>query len=285
MSANMGANAGSPAVHAVPRRLVEDAWKSMNRRYAIGAAVLLAALVLLWVTGNGPGAWRAAAPGAASTPGVAKAPATASREAGGAATAPAPSAGTAPGGSAPAAASPASPASPATGGSSARAPAGPTTNGGTATMPASPAGNNGGPSAAPASPAANAGGASASGKGPSADGAAAASPAALPGAPVARLYFEPDQAWPMGELGPRLAPVLDRLGAEPDTKALVSGFHDRHGPPEHNAALAERRAQTVRRVLIREGVAADRIVLARPQQAQGSGRDREARRVEVTVTR
>jgi outer membrane protein OmpA-like peptidoglycan-associated protein len=110
-------------------------------------------------------------------------------------------------------------------------------------------------------------------------------PKPLPGAPVARVYFEPDQAWPSGELGPRLAPVLARLKAEPDTKALVSGFHDRRGSAERNEALALRRAQAVRRVLIREGVAPERIVLAKPQQTQGSGPDREARRVEVTVAR
>jgi K(+)-stimulated pyrophosphate-energized sodium pump len=79
--------------------------------------------------------------------------------------------------------------------------------------------------------------------------------------------------------------VLARLKAEPDAKALVSGFHDRRGSAEMNAALAKRRAESVRRVLIREGVAADRIVLAKPQQTTGSGANREARRVEVTVAR
>ncbi|MEI7446776.1 MAG: OmpA family protein, partial [Burkholderiales bacterium] len=111
-------------------------------------------------------------------------------------------------------------------------------------------------------------------------------PRPVAGAPVARLYFEPDQAWPSGDVGKRLAPVIARLKAEPDTKALVSGYHDRRGPSvERNVALAKRRAQSVRRVLIREGIAADRIVLAKPQQTQGSGPDREARRVEVTVAR
>jgi len=79
--------------------------------------------------------------------------------------------------------------------------------------------------------------------------------------------------------------VLARLKADRETKALVSGFHDRRGSVEKNAALANRRAQGMRRVLIREGIAADRIVLAKPQQTQGSGPDREARRVEVTVAR
>ncbi|RPH42832.1 MAG: OmpA family protein [Burkholderiales bacterium] len=261
---------GGTPVQGAPRRLVEDAWVALNRRYLIGAVALSAALVLLWATGNGPGAWRAAAPGAA--------PVAASRDASG--NGAAPSAQTQPGGATPAAAgSTGGAGAPASSASSPPAANGGAAGGTTATpAPAAPApaangkGNGNGNAAPP------------SGSG-QANGAAAATPRALPGAPVARLYFEPDQAWPVGELGPRLAPVLARLKADPDTKALVSGFHDRRGSAERNATLANRRAQAVRRVLIREGVAADRIVLAKPQQTQGSGPDREARRVEVTVAR
>jgi outer membrane protein OmpA-like peptidoglycan-associated protein len=215
-------------VQAAPRRLVEDAWVTMNRRYAIGAGVLLALLVVMWALGMGPGS-RPAGQAPTVTPSAAQ--------------------------TAPATAAPAAPA---------------------------PAASVAAPTPGAGLPAAAERPAAAAGAAPS---AGPATPAPLPGAPVARIYFEPDQAWPSGQLGPRLAPVLARLKAEPDTKALVSGFHDRRGSPERNAALALRRAQAVRRVLIREGVAADRIVLARPQQAQGSGPDREARRVEVTVAR
>jgi outer membrane protein OmpA-like peptidoglycan-associated protein len=233
---------GTP-VQAAPRRVVEDAWVSLNRRYAIGAAALAAALGLLWITGNGPGAWRAAAPDAMPDVGAvpAKVMATATVTAG------TPAAGPA------------------------------------ASLPAPSAANAGAGNAVPSQDSAT-NDTAASGNGrPSIDPAAL--PKAVPGAPVARLYFEPDQAWPTGELGPRLALVLARLKAEPGTKALVSGFHDRRGSAERNAALAQRRAQAVRRVLIREGIAVDRIVLAKPQQTQGSGADREARRVEVTVAR
>jgi len=204
-----------------PRRAVEDAWRALNRRYAIGTGVLVALLLLLWTLGVGPGAWRAAEPGPGTVPAA-------------------------------------------------------TTGAATTTAPLAP------PSAPPAgAPAGPAG----PGSGSPAAGTAPAMPKPLPGAPVARVYFEPDQAWPSGELGPRLAPVLARLKAEPDTQALVSGFHDRRGSAERNEALALRRAQAVRRVLIREGVTPERIVLAKPQQTQGSGPDREARRVEVTVAR
>jgi outer membrane protein OmpA-like peptidoglycan-associated protein len=242
-------------VQAAPRGLVEDAWHALNRKYAIGAGVLAALLLLLWLVGAGPGAMRAAGPGAATPAATADAPAATPR---------------------PEAASPAT----------------------------APAGRDGSGAVAGSGQAANAGAAAGAAASPSAaaepstdDGAQAAAGAAkpappgaggpvpVPGAPVARLYFEPNQAWPTGEVGPRLAPVLARLKADPDTKALVRGFHDRRGSAELNEALAQRRAQTVRRILIREGVAADRIVLVKPQQTKGGGSDREARRVEVTVAR
>lgn len=254
-------------IQGAPRRMVDDAWRTLNRRYAIGTGVLVTALLLLWGLGMGPGASRSEAPGAKDTP------AALARDASGTATP-----GGVPGG--PTAAG-ASTGAATKGAGASSAPSGSTTNGsGAAGVASSGSGAAGAASSGSGTPGAG-NGSVASGNG----AAAASTPRPLPGAPVARLYFEPDQAWPSGEVGPRLAPVLARLKAEPDTKALVSGFHDRRGSAEQNAALAMRRAQVVRRVLIREGIAADRIELARPQQTQGSGSDREARRVEVTVAR
>jgi outer membrane protein OmpA-like peptidoglycan-associated protein len=232
----------------LPRPSTQDAWRELNRRYSLGTAALVALLLVLWAIGSGPGAtWRAAAPDA----GIAPQASTPPKPAGVTPGAADPSASRA----APGAATATAP-SAATGGAAA---------GGTAAGTAKPDA-----AARSTTPPAS---------------AAPATPRPVAGAPVARLYFEPDQAWPSGELGPRLAPVLARLKAEPDTKALVSGFHDRRGSTERNATLALRRAESVRRVLIREGIAADRIVLAKPQRTTGSGSDREARRVEVTVAR
>jgi outer membrane protein OmpA-like peptidoglycan-associated protein len=246
---------------AAPRRSVEDAWRTLNQRYAIGTGVLVALLALLpWTIGIGPWAERAAVLDAAVSSRTAQAPATAAS--GGPSAAGAPSAAAGASGSASAAGA-ASTAQAAAGAGSSAAGAASTAPGASSTS-----GTSGG-TGAPARDAAS----------------AAATPRPVAGTPVARLYFEPDQAWPTGEVGPRLAPVLARLKAEPDTKALVSGFHDRRGSAERNEALALRRAQAVRRVLVREGVATERIVLAKPQQTTGSGPDREARRVEVTVAR
>jgi outer membrane protein OmpA-like peptidoglycan-associated protein len=232
------------AVQAAPRRLVEDAWKTLNQRYAIGTGVLVAALAVMWSVGMGPGREgdAPAVSGVGSGVAAVTAPVSAVRPGGEVSGAVARQASE-PVAAAPSVASGASAASPAEGNASASA--------------------GSGPAPAPAEPTTR----------------------AIPGAPIARIYYEPDQAWPSGEVGKKLAPVLARLKADRETKALVSGFHDRRGSVEKNAALANRRAQGMRRVLIREGIAADRIVLAKPQQTQGSGPDREARRVEVTVAR
>jgi len=266
-------------IQGAPRRLVEDAWASLNRVYGIGTAALLAVLLLLWVVGGGPGSGRSAGPdptpaGAAAgapLPRVADAPLTPLTP-----LAPAPSNGAAPLAGAPVpngSAANGRPAPELTGSTGSTGSAAATTAvaavaiNGSAGTPADTTG--------PADPRSI----------PSADETTNALPRAVAGAPVARLYFGSDQAWPSGQVGPSLAPVLARLRAEPDSQLLVSGFHDSRGSAERNAALAQRRAQSVRSVLIREGVAADRIVLARPQQSQGSGPDREARRVEVTIAR
>jgi outer membrane protein OmpA-like peptidoglycan-associated protein len=233
------------AVQAAPRRLVEDAWRTLNQRYAIGTGVLVAVLAVLWLVGMGPGREVDSPVGSGAGSGVpaVTAPVSAVRPGGEVSGAVARQASEAVVAAAPSVGSSGATASPAVGNGSASA--------------------GSGPAPAPAEPTTR----------------------AIPGAPIARIYFEPDQAWPSGEVGPKLAPVLARLKAEPSTKALVSGFHDRRGSVEKNAALASRRAQGVRRVLIREGIAADRSVLAKPQQTQGTGPDREARRVEVTVAR
>ncbi len=254
-------------LQGAPRPLVEDAWVALNKRYATGAGVLIAALALLWAFGFGPNATRGPQGDAGASLRTADVPSAATRPAAGT-----PSSG-APGASAGDASASGSNAVPGPGAAAGAPGLTASTAGGTAA-----AGTSATPGAPSTPTAPSAGGAGAG-------DASSAQPRPVPGAPVARLYFEPDQAWPSGEVGPRLAPVLAKLKADPDTKALVSGFHDRRGSIEMNAALAKRRAETVRRVLIREGVAADRIVLAKPQQTTGSGANREARRVEVTVAR
>ena len=63
----------------------------------------------------------------------------------------------------------------------------------------------------------------------------------------------------------------------------VTGFADRSGDVPNNVALAKRRAAAVRDALVAEGIPAERIQLAPPQDVTGTGSDDEARRVEIAV--
>jgi len=65
----------------------------------------------------------------------------------------------------------------------------------------------------------------------------------------------------------------------------VTGYADRTGDRAANAELAKRRAAAVRDALVAEGIAADRIRLQPPKDVTGSGSDRDARRVEISVGR
>jgi membrane fusion protein (multidrug efflux system) len=63
----------------------------------------------------------------------------------------------------------------------------------------------------------------------------------------------------------------------------VTGYADRAGNRTANLEIANRRAAAVRDALIAEGIAANRVRLQSPREVSGAGRERDARRVELTV--
>jgi len=80
-----------------------------------------------------------------------------------------------------------------------------------------------------------------------------------------------------------LQSVIDALSENPETVAVVSGFHDPSGDLASNQRLAKNRAQAVQEKLLVMGVDADRLVLEKPFSTTGTGSDQEARRVEVRL--
>ncbi len=116
--------------------------------------------------------------------------------------------------------------------------------------------------------------------------AAAAAPAAatLASAPVvAKIYFDSGVTALPADGAAALRPVIDAARANAAARIAISGYHDKTGNPEQNAALAKQRAFVVRDALVAAGVADTRIELRKPEETQGDGNDREARRVEATV--
>lgn len=113
--------------------------------------------------------------------------------------------------------------------------------------------------------------------------AGAAPAAAVAAAALPRIYFEVDSDALPADATAVLAAVADAARANPAAAVLISGYHDATGNPEHNADLAKRRAQSVRHALEANGVAPERLQLAKPQQTTGGADPREARRVELRL--
>jgi K(+)-stimulated pyrophosphate-energized sodium pump len=76
--------------------------------------------------------------------------------------------------------------------------------------------------------------------------------------------------------------MMAYLENNPDTKVIISGFHDATEDLAKNQSLSKKRAQSVYDVLITT-ISAERIKLRKPVSTDGGEELMEARRVEVSV--
>lgn len=103
------------------------------------------------------------------------------------------------------------------------------------------------------------------------------------GDPLVKVYFDVGQrALPAGEHD-AIRTVVAALQADPQARALLSGFHDETGGAAINAEVARDRALSVRDALVAAGISTDRVLLRRPAVTLGGGDAAEARRVEVRI--
>ena len=100
--------------------------------------------------------------------------------------------------------------------------------------------------------------------------------------PAAKLYFDTGKTALPSDTEASLAPIIEWLNAHPDSKAVLSGFHDSRGNQKANEDLAYNRAKAAQAVLIAGGVDVMRIEFVKPESVDG-GDSNEARRVEVTI--
>lgn len=98
---------------------------------------------------------------------------------------------------------------------------------------------------------------------------------------VVKFFFATGSA----DIAPGAAEALAQViqGVASGRQTVVSGFHDPTGDRAMNEALAKRRAESVRDVLVSLGVPTDRIRLEKPAETTGSGANALARRVEVML--
>ncbi len=99
------------------------------------------------------------------------------------------------------------------------------------------------------------------------------------------VYFPVNSPLLKGDEVKKIDKLLAALNAQPDSTATISGYHSATGKLAANQELAKQRAFKIRDALVASGVAASRIKLDKPQQAEANikGEDPFARRVEVTV--
>ncbi len=100
---------------------------------------------------------------------------------------------------------------------------------------------------------------------------------------AAKLYFESGVHGLPVDATSTLEASIDWLNTHPESKAIISGYHDLTGDLASNQALAKKRAQSAFDALTAAGISADRIEMRKPESTQGDGDLSEARRVEVTV--
>jgi len=114
----------------------------------------------------------------------------------------------------------------------------------------------------------------------------AAAPAAAPVMAVVvvkKFYFESGKTELPADAAADVAAIVAAAKAAPAAKVVISGFHDSTGNAEQNAEIAKKRAMNVRDAIKAGGIADDRYDLQKPVVTEGSGDNKEARRVEVSV--
>ncbi len=100
---------------------------------------------------------------------------------------------------------------------------------------------------------------------------------------AAKLYFDTGKDTLNADAATSLAPIIEWLSAHPDSKAILSGFHDVRGNQQSNEDLAYRRAKAAQAALLNAGVDVMRIEFVKPEVVEGGGDLAEARRVEVSI--
>ena len=119
---------------------------------------------------------------------------------------------------------------------------------------------------------------------PAATQAAAPAAATAAGGNAVLLFATGSAALP-GDAETNLAAIITQLKANTAAKAAISGYHSASGSLAVNQELAKQRALAVRDALGKSGIAADRVLMEKPVQADASlaGNDPQARRVEVSL--
>ncbi len=103
-----------------------------------------------------------------------------------------------------------------------------------------------------------------------------------PPAPI-KLYFDSGKTTLPADASISLAAIIDWLKTHPESKAILSGYHDPKGNKAFNEELAKQRAESVESALEEAGIDEERVDKRKPQSVDGGADLAEARRVEVSI--
>lgn len=98
------------------------------------------------------------------------------------------------------------------------------------------------------------------------------------------VFFALNQTEPESKSLPDLDRVVEDLKTHPELTAILTGFTDASGNADYNLMLSEKRAESVRKYLVKGGIAADRFeIKGRGQTRATRDYEQNSRRVEITL--
>ncbi len=99
----------------------------------------------------------------------------------------------------------------------------------------------------------------------------------------AAVYFPTSVSALPEDASTTLAEIIDWAKNNPTAKVVISGFHDPRGDKAFNIMLSKNRAQSVADYIVSMGVPAENVEMREPQNVEGDGSLKEARRAEVSI--
>jgi outer membrane protein OmpA-like peptidoglycan-associated protein len=101
---------------------------------------------------------------------------------------------------------------------------------------------------------------------------------------VEKIYFDAGKYESPDDTSKRIANILSFAKNHGNSRLTITGFHDTVPEAEPVLRLARQRSMAVRSVLISAGITEDRIVLKNAQEAIATVGERQATRVEVSIS-
>lgn len=99
-----------------------------------------------------------------------------------------------------------------------------------------------------------------------------------------KIYFDTGKYETPDDTSRKVSKILEYAKLHGNSRLAITGFHDTVQESEAVLRLARQRGMAVRSVLISAGISEDRVVMLSAQESKNSVGERQATRVEVSVS-